>query len=349
MKIAYIVPSLINKGPVIVVHTIIKNIINKVEQVDVYYFDDDFVLEFPCSTYKLDMNVPINFDNYDIVHTHGYRPDKYVNKWRKNIKKAKTVTTIHSDIAQDFKFGYSKLFSIIFTPIWLNMMKKHDAVTVISNKLHFLYENIFKNLFRVYNGVDIDLDESCTESCYQNKINELKKRHLSVIGSYAAVNKIKGIDQVVKLLSVREDLALVFIGEGKEVEVLKKLSISLGVSERVVFFPYLKRPYNYIHLFDIYIMPSRSEGFGLALVEAALTKAAIVCSDLDVFKEIFDETQASFFKLEDIGSLNNAVTKALMTKETKGINAYKRATDFFNGKTMGDNYLEFYNEVVEKH
>lgn len=346
MKIAYIVPSLINKGPVIVAHTIIKNIVNKVERVDVYYFDDDLVLEFPCFTYKLDMSVPINFDNYDIVHTHGYRPDKYVNKWRKTIKKAKTITTIHADIAQDFKFGYNKLFSLIFTPLWLNMMKEHDAVAVISYKLESLYKNKFKNLFRVYNGVDIDLDESCVETHYVNKINEFKELDLKVIGSYAAVNKRKGIDQIVKLLSIRKDLALVFIGEGKEIKALENLAKKLGVYDRVVFFPYLKRPYNYIHLFDIYVMPSRSEGFGLALVEAALTKAAIVCSDIDVFKEIFDDTQATFFKLEDIDSLNLAVTEALITKETKGINAYKRATEYFSGKTMGINYLEFYKLTV---
>lgn len=346
MKIAYIVPSLINKGPVIVSHTIIKNLVNKVEEIDVYYFDDDLVLEFPCSTYKLDMNIAINFDKYDIIHTHGYRPDKYVNKWRKTIEKAKTVTTIHADIAQDFKFGYNKLFSLIFTPLWLNMMKEHDAVAVISNKLETLYKKKFKNLFRVYNGVDIDLDESCIERHYVDKINEFKKLNLKVIGSYAAVNKRKGIDQVVKLLSQRKDLALAFIGEGKEIKTLEKLAKRLGVDDRIVFLSYTKRPYNYIHLFDIYVMPSRSEGFGLALVEAALTKAAIVCSDIDVFKEIFDNTQATFFKLEDIDSLNLAVTEAFMTKYTKGVNAYNRAIEFFSGKTMGDNYLEFYLKLI---
>jgi glycosyltransferase involved in cell wall biosynthesis len=347
MKIAYILPSLINKGPVIVAHTIITNIVNKIEHIDVYYFDDDFVLEFPCSTYKLDMNKSIHFDDYDVIHTHGYRPDRYVNKWRKNIKKAKTVTTIHADIAQDFKFGYNRLFSLIFTPIWLNMMKKHDAVVVISDKLKSLYKDKFKNLERVYNGVDIDLDESCVDSQYVNSIYEFKKRNLLVIGSYAAVNKRKGIDQIVNLLSIRKDLALVFIGEGKEVKVLENLAKSIGVYDRVIFFPYSKRPYNYIHLFDIYVMPSRSEGFGLALVEAALTKAAIVCSDIDVFKEIFDDTQATFFKLENINSLDFAVSESLRTKEIKGINAYKKATDFFSGKIMGQNYLDFYFKLIK--
>ena len=346
MKIAYIVPSLINKGPVIVAHTIIKNIVDKVDRIDVYYFDDDFVLEFPCATYKLDVNKPIFFDDYDVVHTHGFRPDKYVNKWRKNITKAKTVTTIHADIAQDFKFGYNKLISFIFTPIWLNMMKRHDAVAVISEKLKFLYKDKFKNICRVYNGVDIDLDESCLESQYVVEINKFKQRNLIVIGSYAAVNKRKGIDQLVRLLERRKDLALVIIGEGKEIYVLKNLAKSLGVDDRVVFFPYIRRPYNYVHLFDIYAMPSRSEGFGLALVEAALTKAAIVCSNLDVFYEIFDEDEVSFFKLENIDSLDLAVTESLMTSKIKSEKAFEKAMGCFSGNTMGENYLHFYNKIL---
>ncbi|MBF4470274.1 glycosyltransferase family 4 protein [Flavobacterium sp. HJJ] len=347
MRIAYILPSLINKGPVIVANTIIKNIVQKVEKIDVYYFDDDIVLEFPCATQKIYMNVPINFDYYDVIHTHGFRPDRYIKKWRSRILKAKTVCTIHADIAEDFKYGYNKLFSMIFTPIWLNMMKKHDAVVVISDKLKLLYNDKFENLFRVYNGVDIDLDVLCVEEEYVEKINEFKKRNLKIIGSYAALNKRKGIDQVVRLLNKRKDLALVFIGEGNEIEKLKNLAQKLNVHEQIIFFPYLKRPYNYLHLFDVYIMPSRSEGFGLAMVEAALTRTAIVCSDIEVFREIFTEDEATFFTLEDIKSLDYAITESLETKNMKSNNALLKAKNNFSGEKMGENYLKFYSQIVK--
>lgn len=39
MKIAFIIPSLINEGPVIVAKDIIEGLINKVALIDVYYFD----------------------------------------------------------------------------------------------------------------------------------------------------------------------------------------------------------------------------------------------------------------------------------------------------------------------
>ena len=53
------------------------------------------------------------------------------------------------------------------------------------------------------------------------------------------------------------------------------------------FSSYQKNPCNYLPYFDVYVMPSYSEGFGLAMVEAALARRAIVCSDIPSFHEIF--------------------------------------------------------------
>lgn len=94
-------------------------------------------------------------------------------------------------------------------------------------------------------------------------------------------------------------------------------------------------------------MCSRSEGFGLALVEAALTKASIVCSDIEVFREIFNDTQVSYFVLDDVKSLSNAIDVALSDKGVlKGIEAYTRSLEKFSGEAMADNYLHIYKSVI---
>jgi hypothetical protein len=345
MRIAYIVPSLVNKGPVIVVNTIVRNLIGNVSLVDVFFFDAD-LLTFPCATFKIDMDIPFDFDAYDIIHSHGYRPDKYLNKWRKKIKKAKTISTIHSDIAQDLKFSYSKTVSLIFTPLWLYYLKNNDAVTVISKKLEKTYHNKYKKLYCIYNGVDIELQESNVVLEIVNEIHALKEKGYLIIGTYASITKIKGIDQIINLLTFRNDLALVVFGEGNEKKKLIAQAIRLGVIDRVLFYPYVATPYNYIDLFDIYAMPSRSEGFGLALVEAALTKAAILCSDIAVFHEIFNEEQVTFFKLEDLEAMSLAVDTAILTKKTKGFNAYNHSVSFFSGKIMANNYLRLYETLL---
>lgn len=345
MRIAYIVPSLVNKGPVVVVNTIVKNLIGKAAHVDVFFFDDD-LFTFPCATFKIDMDTPFDFDSYDVIHSHGYRPDKYVNKWRKKIKKAKTVSTIHSDIAPDLKFSYNRIVSLIFTPLWLYYLRNNDAVTVISKKLEKTYHKNFEKLYCIYNGVDIDLNESNVQLKIVNEIRALKSRGGIVIGTYASITKIKGIDQIINLVHFRDDVSLVVFGEGNEKKALINQALKLGISDRVLFFPYVKSPYNYIPLFDVYAMPSLSEGFGLALVEAALTKAAIVCSDIEVFHEIFNEEQVSFFKLEDTESLSSAINFSVLAGDTKGFNAYNHAINFFSGGIMASNYIKLYQLLL---
>ena len=52
MKIAFIVPSLINKGPIIVVDTLVRNLINQVEKVDLFYFDEKYGIELRYNSFS---------------------------------------------------------------------------------------------------------------------------------------------------------------------------------------------------------------------------------------------------------------------------------------------------------
>lgn len=343
MKIAYIIPSLINKGPIVVVDTIIKNLIDKVDTIDVFYFDDKFGIDFVCKTTKIDFNIPIDFDSYDIIHSHMLRPDKYVYKWRHKIVKAKVISTIHQDIFQNLKFSYNLPIAIIYTFLWKRYLKKMDGVAVISKKLYTLYASELPLSTIVYNGVDIEFNPHSADNIICSQIKKLHDNRFKIVGTYAAINKGKGIDQLFAILDIRDDIALVIIGEGKEKCRLEQLSNSKGWNNRVIFLPYLKCPYNYLEQFDVYVMPSRSEGFGLALAEAALTRTPVVCSDIDVFKEIFDSNEASFFKLENIDSLSDAIDQALNSSSEKIERAYNKIKNKFSGEKMTENYLKLYN------
>lgn len=346
MKIAYIIPSLVNKGPIIVVDTIVRNLIDKVDKIDVYYFDDIEGVNFVCPTHKIDFNTPIDFDEYDIVHSHMFRPDKYICKWRKKIKKAKLISTIHQDIFQNLKFSYNVPVAILFTYLWKRYLKKMDGVVVISRKLLDLYSRSIPQSAIVYNGVDIEYNPNIADKGVCHQIEELHKRGFKIVGTYAAINKRKGIDQLFALLAIRSDIALVIIGQGEEKDRLEKLTIKQGLGARVLFFPYLNHPYNYLENIDVYAMPSRSEGFGLSVAEAALTRTPIVCSNIDVFKEIFEDSQVSFFEIENIPSLSHAVDVAMSASDNKIENAYNRIQSNFTGEIMAINYLKLYNSIL---
>jgi glycosyltransferase involved in cell wall biosynthesis len=128
----------------------------------------------------------------------------------------------------------------------------------------------------------------------------------------------------------------VVIGDGPEKNILQDLSVSLGVDSRCVFISSIPYAHQCNVFFDIFAMPSRSEGFGLALIEAALHSKKIVCSDIPIFRELFDEDAVSFFELDDIVGLNAAVVQSL-AEESKGSVVLSVACEKYSSFTMAAN------------
>lgn len=346
MKIAYIVPSLINKGPVILVNTLINNLVKKGIDIDVYYFKEEKGLVFSCPTYKIEFDQAIDFDKYDIIHSHMFRPDRYVCKWKTKIRSAKTFSTIHQDIFAGLKSDYGFIFAYLVSSYWIYKLNKFDNVIAISEKIKSLFSSNIKKIERIYNGVDIEIQEDSIEESVLTKVNELRSRGLKILGTYASLTKGKGQDQILRAIEENKELAFVIIGEGNNKENLQSQVKNKKLEERVVFFPYLKSPYNYCFLFDAYVMSSRSEGFGLAVIEAMMTKTPVVCSKIDVFVELFKENLVSFFELDNTESILKAIDSALNKSKISIEAAYTHCVTNFNGKIMADNYLEAYNIAI---
>jgi len=347
MKIAYIIPSLINQGPIIVVHSLVKYLKDKVEQIDVYYFDDKIGMQFDCSVHQINEKQTFDFDSYDIIHSHCLRPDRYVVRWKHLIQKTKIITTLHQDTFVTFSFQYNKLFASLATSYWIRYQKKFDGIIAISNQLRDKYKSrVGDKITTIYNGCNVQFDNSKLNNSIVEQIQLLKCNHFKIIGTYAYITKRKGLIQILNALLVLPDFAFVIIGEGPELKILKEKVIQMKLTARVIFFNYQNEPYNYLQFFDVFVIPSYSEGFGLSMVEAALAKKSIVCSDIASFHEIFDDEDVLFFKLDDTVSLSKSIFIAHNMRLTKGENAYKVANNRFIASTMGRNHLEYYNKMI---
>ena len=348
MKIAFIVPSLINKGPVIVVCNLVKYLKGKVELIDVYYFDEaSSTLSFDCNVYQISKSELINFDKYDIVHSHTLRADVYVNKWRKNIHRAKIISTLHQDTFNSFSIRYNRIVSLILTLYWCYIQRHFDGVISISNQLKKKYNRLLsEKITTIYNGCNIDSYNVNIE--IENLILSHKEKGYKILGSYAYITQGKGLSQVINILNLLPDYFFVIIGEGPYLAKLKKTVEKLNISDRVIFIPYLKAPYSYLQFLDIYMMPSYSEGFGLAMVEAALAKKSIVCSNIPSFHEIFNQSEVAFFDLDNSDSLIQAIKLAYIERDNRGELAYHKANMFFTAEKMADNHLFYYIEKIAK-
>ncbi len=344
MKIAFILPSLAAKAPIFIAKRLSDFFISKGNKVEVFYFDKIFGTEFNCRTTHIKISEPIDFDSFDIIHSHMLRPDFYVAKYFGKIKKAKTVSTVHCNIKEDLRYSYGNVISFVYTRKWISALRKFSCPVQINDYLLALYKHELPKSQLIYNGISVT-DEKDDYSEIFNKINEFKQKKFKVLCSYSGIVQRKGLLQILELLKIRSDFAYVCIGEGEQKSKLIKFTTDNNIAERCYFSPFKKNPYNVMENADVFVIPSYSEGFSLAMLEAGTIGSSIVCSDIPAFNLPFSRNEVSFFKLNNIKSLEIAVDEALKLKEEKTKLLQKKIKTCFSEDVMFLQYENLYKKL----
>ncbi|MEX2505467.1 MAG: glycosyltransferase [Pseudohongiellaceae bacterium] len=96
--------------------------------------------------------------------------------------------------------------------------------------------------------------------------------HLFRIGFVGRLENVKNpcvlIDALSKLRAENIDAEVHFVGEGKQRAMLIDRARRLGVSEYTHFHGYQRDPFKFVHKCHVFVQPSYTEGFSIALVEA---------------------------------------------------------------------------------
>lgn len=346
MKIAYILPSLANKGPILVVKDLVAYLRKKAD-ITVFYFDPICEVDFECPTIKINLLSSLNLSEFDIVHSHMLRPDGFLFFKRKTTR-AKLVTTLHNYVELDLKNSHNRFISYLFSKIWGILLLRHDMLVTLSSHMQDYYKQIYRNpnIRYIYNGREID--QANSEPIPPNDVTRIKafKGNSILLGVIAQVTERKGIDQIVRLLTQMPNIKLLVIGEGPAKADLLALTLKLAVSDRCMFLGYRPNAYRYNSLLDVYIMSSRSEGFALALIEAAAYGVPTVSSDLPVFLEAFTKEEISFYKLDNLESLQLALQHLLDNKEIFSRNILSRYYKDYTAKIMADKYFKLYQSLI---
>ena len=132
---------------------------------------------------------------------------------------------------------------------------------------------------------------------------------------------------------------------GKNVMDLLHLTEKLKITDRCIFTGFKENAVNYFRHLDFFLMPSRSEGFGLALIEAAQQKIPIICSNLKVFTELFNTEEVTFFELDNLTSLSDAFKISLENGKKKADLAYTRYLNHYTASRMAMQYYDLYKSA----
>lgn len=347
MDIAVIVPSLKQAGPVNVAYDLTRLYITHGHRVEVFYFDKlkEFLHEFPCKCTCLS-HAEVDFDRFDIVHSHGQRPAAYVYKNRKKNMRTRFVSTAHNYVFQDYIYKYGRLKGLAGGVLYLRYLMAHDSVVTLSrDAMEYYAKWIPRNkLTYIYNS-RITIDSSIPNNALLKSIRSFKGDGI-LIGTNASLIKRKGLDVLIKAIAkLPVNFKVAIAGDGSERDSLEMLSHELGVTDRVKLLGFVNNAHSLIGEYDIFCLPSRSEGFPLGLLEAAAIGKTSVASDLPVLTEAFDGDELLTFKNGDSNDLAKKIEEASQTPQL-GSNlkaAYYRA---FSPEIFYDNYIRLYNSLI---
>lgn len=311
-----------------------------------YLRKSDAPMAFPCDVSMLKSTADLQ--GYDVIHAHGIGPEQYLlrhcwHRWKNERgTRTKLVTTLHCYCFQDFQDLYGAVKGFLLGLLYLLAKIPFDRVVCLSQNMMQYYQKFIskRKLTFAYNTSILESEEKLSE---EEKLElETFKGDATLIGMNCVLLYRKGIDVMLKAMTLLPLKYKLFIaGDGKERNVFEKMTHDLGIADRVYFAGQRKNAYRYLPYYDIYALPSRSEGFPISLLEAAAYGNKVVASKLPIVEECFSDDEISKFEMPDENALAEAVIK-LETDSDIGSRLQKVYQEKFSPEKFYERHLFIY-------
>lgn len=295
----------------------------------------------------------VKFEKLDLLHVHYAIPHASVAYLAKQILASygihiPVVTTLHgTDITL---VGKDKSFN----PVVTFSINHSDGVTAVSKNLRQQTLDSFeitRDVRVIPNFIDF--------SRFHNKNREHFKRAIApdderIIIHTSNFRKVKNTQDVIRIFQKINDVIpskLLMVGDGPERRKTEELARHLEVSQNVRFLGKQDAIEEILSVSDLFLMPSSSESFGLAALEAMACHVPVVSSNADGLPELNVDSVSGF--LSDVGDIDDMAKHAIhILEDCDRLKVFKdaafaRAKEFDISQIL-PLYESYYEEVVEK-
>jgi N-acetyl-alpha-D-glucosaminyl L-malate synthase BshA len=270
----------------------------------------------------------------ELLHVHYAIPHAYAGYMAKKILEEEgiyipMITTLHgTDITLVGNHPFYK-------PAVTFSINKSEVVTCVSedlkqNTLDFF--EIEKDIEVIPNFIDKRKYNIEFTDCQRSLMANEDEKIITHISNFRKVKHIPDVIKVFHGILHEIPARLVMVGEGPEKEKAELLCEELGIAEKVVFLGQSSEIDRVLCFSDLFLLPSKSESFGLAALEAMINKVPVISSNTGGIPEVNIQGVTGF--LSNVGDIQDMVKNALYilkdpkTLETFKKNAYKEALKF---------------------
>lgn len=277
-----------------------------------------------------------------IVHGHGFKSDA-IGLLAARLAGCRAMTTPHGwSLEKDWRLEfYEKLDRFLF--------RFMDAVCPLSPELEIdLRDWVCPSALRlIYNGVDIE-EVQAAQPATKPRVDSY------VIGYIGRLIELKDLSTLLAGVRILRDepteIRLLVIGDGPQKTDLQTLTARLGIKDRVEFLGFRPDPVAFLKLFNVFVLPSLSEGIPRCIMEAMAAGVPVIASDIPGNRTLVshEETGLLFqpgnpYDLADkISSLMNDPARAVSMADRGN----RKVKDEYSSHRMTREYTALYEQLL---
>jgi len=295
----------------------------------------------------------VRFEKLDILHVHYAIPHASAAFMAKQILETygihiPFVTTLHgTDITLVGK-------DPTYKPVVTFSINKSDAVTTVSanlkedTKKHF---DITNEIEVIPNFIDFSRFSLKPKDHFKKAIAPNNERILIHTSNFRKVKRTDDVIRMFKLINDQVPSRLLMVGDGPDRANNEQLCRDLGICDQVRFLGKQDAVEEILSVSDLFLMPSETESFGLAALEAMACKVPVITSNAGGLPELNIDGFCGY--MSNVGDVDDMAAKAISILENDEVlnrfkeNAFTRAQDFDLKKVL-PLYIDLYNKVIAK-
>ncbi|MBC7915982.1 MAG: N-acetyl-alpha-D-glucosaminyl L-malate synthase BshA [Pyrinomonadaceae bacterium] len=294
----------------------------------------------------------VRFEGLDLLHVHYAIPHASAAFMAKQILATygihiPVVTTLHgTDITLVGK-------DVTFKPVVTFSINQSDGVTSVSEDLkRATYEHfdIQKDIKVIPNFIDLSRFSLKPKDHFKKAIAPNHERILVHTSNFRKVKRATDVIKIFKKVNEKIPSKLLMVGDGEDRVNCEALCREYKICDNVRFLGKQDAVEEILSVADLFVMPSHSESFGLAALEAMACKVPVISSNTGGLPELNLQGVTGF--LSDVGDVDDMAKNAIYILEDNTRlaefkeNALNRAKEFDLSRILPI-YEQFYKEVLD--
>lgn len=324
------------------------------------HFHEVFVEKYPLFQYQpynlaLSSKLVESVEKYDldVLHVHYAIPHAYAAYMAKQMLKdigieIPIVTTLHGT---DITLVGSHP---VYKPAVEFSINHSDAVTTVSNSLKedtLRLFNIKKNIEVIYNFIDFEKQASWSdEQCMRDTLADSGEKILAHVSNLRPVKRVLDVIRIFHQVQQKIPSKLILVGDGPDKEKADLLAKDLGLKDKILFLGKSDEIRKILCLTDLFILPSETESFGLAALEAMAAHTPVISSNTGGLSEVNFNGLTGF--LSDVGDVDDMAKNAIyLLSDTERLEQFKKqafdSAHKFSIETILPKYISMYERVIK--